>query len=335
LISALYALAGGGHGLSVPSLALYGHLDEPSALYDVSEGANGFCGGEATSACGDPNATYGQVDCEGTTACNAAPGFDGPSGVGAPRGLGAFEPALPHAAIAPPSSLRVGIPASFSAAASSEPNPGAAIAGYIWSWGDGSPDSGGVAPSHTYAVPGRYQVSLVVTDDYGLSSQASSLTVAVGAEGPTVEAHSSAGEVAGFQLALAPPIPDVQLVGAQLTESASGRVVLRLRCPARVGRCSGSVALHTRGPVSLETVAGGKGKPVTLTLGKGSFAVPGGHVQTLKLRLSGAARALLGRVHVLHLRVTILAHDAAGASHTTRSIAVLHAAARGSVGRGG
>ena len=33
----------------------------------------------------------GDVDCLGTTACDAAPGFDGPSGVGAPRGLGAFK----------------------------------------------------------------------------------------------------------------------------------------------------------------------------------------------------------------------------------------------------
>ena len=32
----------------------------------------------------------GDVDCLGTTACNAAPGFDGPSGVGAPVGLTAF-----------------------------------------------------------------------------------------------------------------------------------------------------------------------------------------------------------------------------------------------------
>jgi phosphodiesterase/alkaline phosphatase D-like protein len=43
--------------------------------------------------CGHPNTTYGeQVDCEGTTACDAAPGFDGPSGVGTPKGLYGFRP---------------------------------------------------------------------------------------------------------------------------------------------------------------------------------------------------------------------------------------------------
>ncbi|HEY5342743.1 MAG TPA: fibronectin type III domain-containing protein, partial [Solirubrobacteraceae bacterium] len=31
------------------------------------------------------------IDCLGTTACDAAIGFDGPSGVGAPKGLGAFK----------------------------------------------------------------------------------------------------------------------------------------------------------------------------------------------------------------------------------------------------
>lgn len=390
LISALYALAGGGHGLSVPSLALYGHLAEPSPLYDVTEGANGFCGGEATSACGDPNATHGPVDCEGTTACNAATGFDGPSGVGAPRGLGAFEPALPHAAIAPPGSSQAGIPASFSASASSDPNPGGAIASYAWSWGDGS-HGGGEAPSHTYAAPGKYEVSLTVTDGYGLTSTTSSLTIEVSAEDPAAKkkheeeaaankeqeeearakevaneqkqreemarkkseeegkavtaaatqlvsppaAHSSAQEVAGFQLAVASPIPDVQLVGTQLAESSSGTVVLRLRCPAGIGRCSGSIALRTRDAVSLGTVAGRKGKPATLALAKGSFAVSGGQMQALKARLSIPARTLLGRVRVLPVRMTIAAHDAAGASHTTRSIAVLHAAVGGRASHGG
>ena len=33
----------------------------------------------------------GDIDCLGTTACDAAPGFDGPSGVGTPKGLGAFK----------------------------------------------------------------------------------------------------------------------------------------------------------------------------------------------------------------------------------------------------
>ena len=43
--------------------------------------------------CGEPaiNEEFGDIDCEGTTSCDAAPGFDGPSGVGTPIGLRAFD----------------------------------------------------------------------------------------------------------------------------------------------------------------------------------------------------------------------------------------------------
>jgi hypothetical protein len=93
LISALYGLAGGGHGVGYPAATLYTHVGEASALYDVTTGGNGYCDGEAAAPCGEPaiNEEFGDIDCEGTTACDAAPGFDGPSGVGAPKGLGAFN----------------------------------------------------------------------------------------------------------------------------------------------------------------------------------------------------------------------------------------------------
>jgi hypothetical protein len=92
IIASIYALAGGSGGVSYPAATLYSHFGQSSVFYDVTEGGNGFCDGEAQSKCGTPNATYGEdVDCEGTTACDAAPGFDGPSGVGAPAGLGGFK----------------------------------------------------------------------------------------------------------------------------------------------------------------------------------------------------------------------------------------------------
>lgn len=97
LIGALYGLAGGSHGVGYPAATLYAHLGDASALYDVTAGGNGYCGGEAAGPCGEPaiNEEIGDIDCEGTTACDAAPGFDGPSGVGTPIGLGAFG-APPH-----------------------------------------------------------------------------------------------------------------------------------------------------------------------------------------------------------------------------------------------
>ena len=93
LTSALYGLAGGSGGVSYPAATLYSHLGQPFSLYDVTEGGNGYCDGEAAGPCGEPaiNKKYGNIDCLGTTACDATLGFDGPSGVGAPKGLGAFK----------------------------------------------------------------------------------------------------------------------------------------------------------------------------------------------------------------------------------------------------
>jgi hypothetical protein len=92
LVSSLYALAGGSGGVSYPAATLYSHLGQ-SSLFDVTEGGNGYCDGEAVGPCDEPaaNETFGDVDCEGTTACDAASGYDGPSGVGAPKGLGEFK----------------------------------------------------------------------------------------------------------------------------------------------------------------------------------------------------------------------------------------------------
>ncbi len=93
LIAALYGLAGGSHGVSSPASTLYTHLGETSALYDVTIGGNGYCDGEEPGPCGEPtiNEELGDVDCVGIFSCDAAPGFDGPSGVGTPNGLGAFN----------------------------------------------------------------------------------------------------------------------------------------------------------------------------------------------------------------------------------------------------
>ncbi len=107
IIASMYALAGGTHSLSYPAQVLYSHIGT-SALYDVTSGGNGFCDGEAAANClsandgANPNTEgYGTLDCAwtatgapsaGDLACDAGTGYDGPSGVGTPNGLGGFEP---------------------------------------------------------------------------------------------------------------------------------------------------------------------------------------------------------------------------------------------------
>jgi subtilase family serine protease len=66
LIASVYALAGNtasANGANLP----YAH---PSALNDVTSGSNGSCGGSYL--------------------CTAGPGYDGPTGLGTPNGIGAF-----------------------------------------------------------------------------------------------------------------------------------------------------------------------------------------------------------------------------------------------------
>jgi IPT/TIG domain len=82
IVAAEFALAGGSHGVPYAAATLYSHLGEGDALYDVVSGSNGTCAG--------------------ATACQAAVGYDGPSGVGSPIGLDAFSiPGSPASASRP------------------------------------------------------------------------------------------------------------------------------------------------------------------------------------------------------------------------------------------
>jgi hypothetical protein len=73
IVAAEFALAGGAGGVAYPAATVYPHLGDGQDLYDVLAGSNGSCGT--------------------ATSCQAALGFDGPTGVGSPLGLGAFSPA--------------------------------------------------------------------------------------------------------------------------------------------------------------------------------------------------------------------------------------------------
>lgn len=72
IVASEFGLAGGADGASYPASTLYAHDGGAGALYDVVSGSNGSCA-------------------SGDTSCRAAVGFDGPSGVGSPLGLGAFQ----------------------------------------------------------------------------------------------------------------------------------------------------------------------------------------------------------------------------------------------------
>jgi hypothetical protein len=91
IIASMFALAGGAHKVEYPAQTLYSHLGS-KLLYDVTEGGNGRCDGVYLT-CSGSMSPLSALDCgQGTLICNAAPGYDGPTGVGTPNGIAAFEP---------------------------------------------------------------------------------------------------------------------------------------------------------------------------------------------------------------------------------------------------
>ncbi len=94
IVASVFALAGGAHGVEYPAMTLYSHLGSPS-LYDVTTGGNGRCNDLYKEGCPGSMKPLSPLDCgEGALICNAASGYDGPTGVGAPNGVAAFEPTV-------------------------------------------------------------------------------------------------------------------------------------------------------------------------------------------------------------------------------------------------
>jgi Subtilase family len=92
LIASMFALAGGAHGVEYPAGTLYAHLGSAS-LQDITAGGNGECDANYAAGCTGSISPVSPLDCgAGRLICSAGAGFDGPSGVGAPNGITAFQP---------------------------------------------------------------------------------------------------------------------------------------------------------------------------------------------------------------------------------------------------
>jgi len=189
LAAAAFALAGGAHGLPYPAVALYSHTS--SAHYDVTVGGNGLCGGEGAPQCPDPNNLgYGILDCAydasgvpalGSGACDAAGGFDGPSGIGAPATMTLFAaPKLTVSSVAGPTTATHGVAGGPWSITATDPAPGGAVM-CTWSWGDGTASSTGCGTtlSHTYATAGTKTITVTTHDQYGLVGTTKTKTVTV------------------------------------------------------------------------------------------------------------------------------------------------------------
>jgi hypothetical protein len=211
------------------------------------------------------------------------PGFDGPSGVGAPASLEAFEP-LPEEEHV----LKVKAEEAVAAEARARAEEERVLR---------------EAAERT----AREQAELArKREEEAARKAAEEAAKAAGGQG-----------TAGFK-AVKAAVPNATLRGAQLQAGRTGWMTLKIACPAGVTTCQGKVTVAT-----LSAVLAGHSS--VLTLAGGRFKVAGGHVGTVRLRLTARARSLLASRGSLRVRVTIVAHDTSGAAHTSHATATLHA----------
>ncbi len=236
-----------------------------------------------------------------------------------------------------PASATVGSPVRFEATAHDPHESGTLHLKYAWKFGDGSEKSGEASASafneeHTYTAEGARSVTLKVTDSHGVSAE---VTHEISVAGVSKEPEHKVVEEHKTTPPPPPPppaegAPEVTPTSTSLSVNQTGAVALQIKCPAGDSSCSGTVTLRTLGAVAARAAKHGKGKhKVVLTLASGSFTVAGGKVQTVTLRLSSKARALLAHSHSLRAQLTIVAHNASGASHTTQTTVVLHVVVKG------
>ena len=196
VVAALYALAGGSGGSAYPAASMYVNSTyRRSSVFDVVAGGNGFCAGDTVANCSasaftistevslssttNPNGIgVGQVECSYprsgaqrtpaklSSECNAVPGFDGASGLGAPASPTMFLPTSPHVGLTLPTSrVRTGATARIGVRIIHR-LPKTSVSSVTWSFGDGTSVRAktGATVSHRYKRAGTYRVSVSVVD---------------------------------------------------------------------------------------------------------------------------------------------------------------------------
>jgi PKD repeat protein len=248
----------------------------------------------------------------------------------------------PTAHFSYPSVVTAGEAVKFNGEASSDPNGAEGLPlEYAWNFGDGSElaASKTATATHTYGAAGIYTVKLTVMDKLGNKAVVEQ-KITVDAKPTTGPEHKEEHTVTTPPVTTTPitttPVqpthdPDATLASTSLSVSSAGALAVQVTCPAGETSCEGTVTLRTLSAVSAavgkaQAAKKHKSKPAILTLASGSFTVAGGKVASVTLHLSAKARALLARTHLVRAQATLVAHDAAGATHTTQITVTLRPA---------
>ena len=254
IVASMFALAGGSHGVAYPAQTLYSHLGS-GLLHDIAEGGNGKCEGFYGDGCSGSMVPLSPEDCgSGSLICNASAGYDGPSGVGTPDGIGAFAPGRTHthSAGSPEAPLTEACGESIGATeakACGTLNPhGAATAGYYFAYNEGAICTGGrettLAPEagrDDAAISAQlvglepdteYAYCLIATDPSG-ETEGSAVTFTTGPIAPRSPATLPAAQIATETVTLEGRLTAERAPTTWYFEYAPG------------GSCSGAGALRT------------------------------------------------------------------------------------------
>ncbi|HEV2973533.1 MAG TPA: S8 family serine peptidase [Solirubrobacteraceae bacterium] len=155
IIASVFALAGGSHGVAYPSQTLYENLlGDPASLHDVGSGSNGECLQPPSEETGESTCTAAEEatqSCSSHAVCLAGAGYDGPSGVGTPDGIGAFLPLTERAS---EGAISTGEPPS-----APQPAPGSSQPGTGTSSTPAAPTTASGSATSTAPVIGALQLT--------------------------------------------------------------------------------------------------------------------------------------------------------------------------------
>lgn len=205
-----------------------------------------------------------------------------------------------------------GMPVLFNASGSADAD--GSVVRYDWDFGDGTTaTNGGVAPSHTYARPGAYQVKLTVTDNEGCSTS-------VVFTGQTASCNGSAAATAGAVVNVPVPLEPSLMLSGRRVQKLGRWLLVKASADLPVKFTAGGV-LVVRGPVS-HGAAASKVARRTFKLGKATASAEVGKRVTLRLKVprparKAAARALAGGGKA-RAKLSVGATTAAGGKSTAK-----------------
>ena len=187
---------------------------------------------------------------------------------------------------------------AFEATESRDPN-GGTISRYDWDFGDGSSlPNGGPTPTHVYAGPGTYNVTLHVTGTGPCNQTVFSGIGTLCNGAPSTRTRAATIPPSATSL----PSPAFKVVSRR----ASRRGIIRLKLRPTV-------------PGKFAATATGRRGGRRVTYGKGRATAPTATAVTLRIRPNRTGRALRRRARSLRLSIRIVFTPASNTTHSRRT----------------